>query len=478
MGQLPSVKKNFLWNFLCAGSNVVFPLLMFLYAARILKAESIGKVDFAVTFVNYFIMFASLGIPTYGIRECAAVRDNRHKLSKVVQELVLINVITTFFVSLIFLCTIFFVTRLNQELVLYLITGINLILNPFGINWLYSALEDYRYIAIRTILFKLCSLILVFVMIHSTGDYLFYAIINVISISGVNILNFLHSRKYVSYYKIQLEIKPHIKPILTFFTTSVAISFYANLDILMIGFWSGDAQVGYYSAALKIRATAATVVTILSTVLLPRLSYYAQNKKHKEFDCLLKKSFNYAVLTAMPLTLFFSICSSDSVILLAGAEFKNAGTVLLFLMPTVLFAGLSNVTGTQLLVPYGNENKLLISIIAGAVIDIILNTILIPKYAAKGAAVATSITELVVLLVQIIMSVKYIHCIVDCRTIASGVIASIISGVFLLLLNITPIENLSMQMSIKFILFMGCYLLLLILFANPFVMNILKERKI
>ena len=456
---------------------MIFPLLMFLYVARILKAESVGKVDFAITLVNYFIMFAALGIPTYGLRECAAIRDDRQHLSRVVQELLLINVITTFVVSLFFGAAIFFVPRLNQEYILYFIAGINLLLNPLGMNWLYSALEDYRYIAIRTILFKSFSFILTLIMIHSTEDYLVYAFINVISTSGVNFLNWLHSCKFVDYDKSQLEIRRHIKPIFTFFVTSIAISFYTNIDILMVGFWSGDVQVGYYSAALKIRTAAATIVTILSAILLPRLSYYAQNGRHKEFNNLLEKSFNYAILTAMPLVLFFSICSTRSVILLAGSEFNDAGLILRFLMPTVLFAGLSNVTGTQLLVPYGYENKLLISIIVGAIVDIVLNVLLIPKYAAQGAAIATSITELIVLLAQTTMSIGQIRKIVCRKTITSGLTALAVSAIFLLFLIQIPIEPLFIQVLIEFVLFMGCYFLLLILLGNPFLISMIKERR-
>ena len=476
MRYVPSIKRNFFWNVLLTASNVMFPLVVFPHISRTLLADSMGKVDFAVTLVNYFIMFAALGIPTYGIRECAAVRNNCEKLSKVVQELLFINIIITFFVSICFFITIIAVPRLKQDYILYLIIGINLLLNPLTMNWLYSALEDYRYITIRTIVLKLCSVILVYLMIHSPNDYLKYAVINVFSVSGVNFFNFFHSRKYVTYKITKLEIKRHLKAVLTFFATSVAISIYTNLDILMIGFLAGDTQVGYYSAALKIRTAAATAVTILSTILLPRLSYYATNGQYDQFDSLIQKSFNYTLLVSMPLTLFFSAYATPSIVLLSGTGFKNAGSILFCLMPTVFFAGLSNVTGTQLLVPYGKENKLFTSIVVGALVDFFLNLIFIPAFGAKGAAIATSIAEFMVLLVQIIISRKYIRKLFDYKTLISEICSLMISNVLMQHLNIIQLNSVFLYLLIKFILLIGCYLILLIIFRNPFLISVFKSR--
>ena len=178
----------------------------------------------------------------------------------------------------------------------------------------------------------------------------------------------------------------------------------------------------------------------------------------------------------MPLTLFFSAYATPSIVLLSGTGFKNAGSILFCLMPTVFFAGLSNVTGTQLLVPYGKENKLFTSIVVGALVDFFLNLIFIPAFGAKGAAIATSIAEFMVLLVQIIISRKYIRKLFDYKTLISEICSLMISNVLMQHLNIIQLNSVFLYLLIKFILLIGCYLILLIIFRNPFLISVFKSR--
>ena len=87
--QQHSVKYNFIMNFILTASNFIFPLITFPYVSRILLASGNGKVNFAASVANYFMMVASLGIPTYGIRACAKVRDDKEALSKTAQEILM-----------------------------------------------------------------------------------------------------------------------------------------------------------------------------------------------------------------------------------------------------------------------------------------------------------------------------------------------------------------------------------------------------
>lgn len=482
MNQSPSIKRNFFWNTILTVANMLFPLITFPYVSRYLQAESMGKVDFANSVVNYFIMFAALGIPTYGIRLCSSVRDNKKDLSKTVQELLFINIVTTLIAIFLLFVSIVQIPRLSQDKPLFYIIGINLILNAFGINWLYSALEEYRYISIRSFVFKIISLILIFLTIQNPEDYLKYAAISVFSITGSNILNFIHSRKYISYKYIgNYHIKRHLNSVVTFFATTVAISIYTNLDIVMLGFLSNNSQVGYYSAALKIRMVLATVVTALSTVVLPRLSYYAANGLDKDFHNLIKKSLNFTLVTAIPFTLFFTVCAKPCVLILSGNSFFDAGIVLQWLLPTVLFAGLSNVTGTQLLVPYKKEKVLLISIICGACADFLCNIFFISFWGAAGAAAATTIAEFIVLLVQIIFSKKILLTLLKDINYKSILISSAISFTVLILQNLIPYTNNMVYMMRSSVLYFGTYTLFLYLFKNPLIIEItnsLKTRRI
>lgn len=474
----PSIRRNYIYNVINTVLNVAFPLITFPYISRILLVEMVGKFDFATAVINYFIMFASLGIPTYGIRACARVRDNQILLSKTVHELLAINIVTTILTYMVFLITLKYVPQFWNNKEIILISSINLLLNALGMNWFYSALEKYQYITIRSMLFKLISLLCIFLMIHEPKDYLIYAGIHVFSISGSYILNFLYSRKLVSYKRYKnYNLKQHIIPVITFFATSVAISIYTNLDVVMLGMISGDTEVGYYSAAMKIRAAVAAFVTALSTVLLPRLSFYAANGQKKEFEILFLKSLNFTILTAVPLTLYFIFYSKSCIVLLSGSGFAEAAPVLRFLIPTVLLAGTSNVTGTQLLVPWGNENKLLVSIVCGAVLDFFLNIILIPHHGAQGAAFATLMAECMVLFIQIYFSRDFIMKQFQMISIWKKCLGSILAASLSLAVSQILPDNLLLHLAASFFIFISIYFLFLFAVKEELILELLQYLK-
>lgn len=478
MQQEKSIKKNFMFNTLLTVTTTIIPLITFPYLSRTLLVESNGKVDFATSVINYFIMFASLGIPTYGIRACAKVRDNKEKLSKTVHELLVINIFMTCITYAVFLICLLCIPRFEQEIQLMLITSINLLLNCIGMNWLYSALEEYKYITIRSLLFKLVSVICIFLFIHNPNDYKIYAVILVFSTSGSNILNFVHSRKFVKYgYAGPYNISQHFKPILTFFATTAAISIYSNLDIVMVGFISGDAEVGYYTAALKIRTALATLAVSLGTVLLPRLSYLAQNDNLNLFKNILKKSFQFMFLMAVPIVIYFMFFAQPIIRLIAGSAYLNAVPPLRYLLLTVFFAGLSNVTGTQTMVPLGMETKQLISIIAGAVVDLLLNTIFIPQYGSTGAACATAITEVVVLFIQCI----YIRKILLEIKVTKYIVKPLISAIISIILTVGIFYNLSISLWLEIFIsgafFCLIYGVVLLLTKEEFTIGVLRNLK-
>ena len=474
-----SIKVNYIYNTILTSSNLLFQLITFPYISRTLLLESSGTVAFASSVASYFTMFASLGIPTYGIRTCAKYRDDKEKLSKTVHELLAINCIMTIFALIVMFCSVLFVPKFNQYKALYFINMIGLLLNAIGMNWLYSALEKYQYITLRTMVFKGISLILIFLVIHNPEDYLKYAFILIFATGGSNICNFYNSRKYVCYKKYDsYNFKQHIKPILTLFATTVAISIYTNLDLIMIGFIKGDAEVGIYNTAIKIRSVLLTVVTSLGTVILPRLSYYVQKNNKKEYVKLVSEAIEVVLITATSFWVFFSIVAKECIVIFAGEPFIEAVTPLKLLLPILLIAGLSNVTGYQMLVPNGRESKLLNSIICGSIVDFILNIFLIPIAGAAGAAISTLITEIVVLIVQIYYVKVEIVIILKQKYISiKPTICSLLSGLIAIIVKL----NLSLDMIISLIVcgivFWVAYLVLIVLLKEPLIYSYIKRKK-
>jgi O-antigen/teichoic acid export membrane protein len=322
-------------------------------------------------------------------------------LTRTAQELLIINLIMTALSSTALFLALLFVPRLRAERTLYLLVSLSMIFNTIGMEWLYKALEQYTYITVRSIVFKIVALIAMFVLIHSREDYVIYGGITILASSASGICNFVHARRFISLRPVGgYRFRPHLKAVAVFFAMACASTVYTNLDTVMLGFMTSDETVGYYNAAVRIKSILVSIVTSLGAVLLPRASYYVERGEMDRFRQITRKALNFVFLAAVPMMIYFMVFARQGIFLLSGENYAGAVRPMQWIMPTLLFIGLSNVLGIQILVPLNREKVVLWSIIAGAAVDVVLNVALIPQYGASGAAAATSVAELVVLAVQ------------------------------------------------------------------------------
>ena len=399
-----SLKVNFIMNTILTMSAFIFPLISFPYVSRILLPEGTGKVSFATSLISYFVMFAQLGIPTYGVRACAKVRDDKRLLSKTAHELLTINLIMTAISYAALAVALIFVPRLREDRLLYIVVSATVFFTSIGMEWLYKALEQYTYIAVRSIIFKAVALVAMFVLVHEKEDYVIYGGISILASSASYVMNFFHARKYIYMRPMgRLDLRPHLKAVMVFFAMSCASTIYTHLDTVMLGFMDTDTTVGYYNAAVRIKNILVSIVTSLGTVLLPRAAYYVEHKLWDEFRDISRKAMNFTLAAATPMMLYFILFAQDGIFLLSGEEYAGSILPMQLAMPTLLFIGMSNIFGIQILVPMGKETWVLGSIICGAVVDTVLNVTLIPPFGAAGAAAANMIAEFTVMLVQIVM---------------------------------------------------------------------------
>lgn len=474
--KIHSVKYNFIMNAILTVAGIIFPLITFPYISRVLLVEGSGKVAFATSVVTYFTMFASLGIPTYGVRACAIVRDNKEKLSKTVQELLIISGGTTLLTYIVFGISLFVIPEFAQERTLLLIVGLGIGLNTIGVQWLYNALEQYSYITTCSILFKVIGMILMFLLVKESSDYQIYGGVYVIASFGSYVLNFICLRKFVTFQKTgTYQFKQHLKHIMVFFSMSAGASIYLNLDVVMLRFLQSNEAVGYYNAGIKVKTVLVTCVTSLGTVLLPRLSYYIETADKKAFQLMVGKAFRFVFVAASAVTVYFSIFARESILLLSGEAFLPAVGPMMILMPTVLLIGLSNVTGIQILTPNGREREVMYSIWGGAILDFVLNLIVIPKFSANGAALSTLLAEGMVLLLQcwFLRDVlwSYIRQ-VQCWKI---VIALAVASVMTIPVKIWIDSGVFVTLLVSAIVFFGGYAVVLLLLKEPFVSEILNS---
>lgn len=482
--KMHSVKYNFIMNSILKMSSFVFPMITFPYITRVLGADAIGKVNFANALTGYFSMAAMLGIPTYGIRICAQCRDDRNKLAQIVQELLIINIVMTVIVYIILFVLVLKIPLLYENRNLIFVLSFTISLTTIGMEWLLQAIEEYRFITYRNLVFKCFSVALIFLLVHHKEDYILYAGISMFGTVGSNILNFIRIRRYISFkLRSSYNFRRHIRPVLLFFLFSVATTVYTNLDIVMLGFMSNDRQTGYYSVAVKMKNLFVSLVTALGTVLLPRACYYVENEMDREFAESLKKAFQFVMLSSIPLVVFFMIEARDTIVFLAGEEFIDAVQSMRIILPTVFLIGCSNLIGMQILIPMGLEVCTIFSVITGAVIDLLLNMILIPQTGAVGAATGTLAAEAGVLLIQVIQirkkgKVSYIKTdLKDILKILAAVAGASVAIVAAQMKIFTDIHGYLIRFLILWSIFCGTYGILLLAVKEKMVMQIWKKIK-
>ena len=421
-----SLLSNSLYNLLYRGLNVLFPLITVTYVSRILLAEGVGRVTSAQNVAQYFVVLAALGIPNYGIREIAKKKDSEQERNKLFSELFFINLISTLVFTLAYYGMICIFPTFEDDYFLHLIVGTSVVLNAINVDWFYQGMEEYHYIAIRSFIVKIISLVLIFVFIRSLDDLVWYAGISCFAICGNNILNVLRLRKFNVRLQFKgLSFKPHMKPIMYLLASVISVELYTLLDTTMVSVICGDEEVGYYTNAMKLIKLLITFVTAIGGVLLPRLTYHHKRGEEKECSNIVSMVFSIMLFVFVPCQIGIFMISDEIICALFGSSFLEAGVTLRIASFLICTLGFSNLFGTQVLLTYGREKLLLVTTCTGAISNIAMNAIFIPMYAQNGAAFASVISETLVTLLSFIFASKFIKMKIDKKYIFYVILSSL-----------------------------------------------------
>ena len=465
--------KNFITNLIKILVNLIFPLITFPYISRILLPEGIGRITYVQSINNYFLLFINLGIPLYGIREIAKVRNNKLEKSKVFSEIFFLNIITTILGVVVYIC-FYNLNIIKNDKEIFLIFSLVLLFNFLSVDWFFQGIEDYKYITVRTVIIKILSTLFLFVFIKKSSDIYIYSIIVVFSLVGSNFFNIVRALKLVQLKLKGLNIKRHLKGIFIIFSMNLAVSIYTNLDSVMLGSYGSKYSLGIYSAAIKIIALVIGIVTSLGAVLLPRISNYIEEKKEDEIKKILEKTFSFLLFLIIPSIIGLYFTANEIILLFAGKEYLEGITTLKILSLIILFIGFSNFIGMQILYPRGEEKKVFYSVLVGAIINFSLNLYLIPRYYQNGAAFATCVAEFTVVVIQIFLGYKYLKFQKFNYNNFKFLIASFIMGAMLYFT-----QNLNLNLLLKLILKVGVgssiYILLLILLKEDNIYEFLEK---
>lgn len=402
----PSIKKNFIYNTLYEILTILSPLITSPYVSRIFGADGIGIYSYTSALASYFVLFAALGIKTYGQREIAQHRDDKKMASKLFWELELMCISTTLLSLMVWILLIVFSKDYS---IYYMVLTMSIAATAFDVSWFWRGYEEYSLIVIRNSVIKIIGIILLFTLVHEKEDLLLY--IGLIAASGLigNISMWVQLPKYlVKVNWKELRLKYHYRETMVYFVPTVATSIYTILDKAMIG-WitNNDFENGYYEQATKIVNICKTVVISLNTVLSSRICYLYSMDAHNEIKTKMKDTLNFILLVGTPMVFGVIGVAGNFVPFFFGNGFEQTVTLLYIMAPLILIIAISNFYGGLYFIPSGQRARSNKGIIAGAVVNLILNLILIYPFKSFGAAIASVAAETTITGMYIFMSQNY-----------------------------------------------------------------------
>lgn len=461
-----SIVKNYFYNLTFQIISIILPIITTPYVSRVLGAENIGIYGYTISIVTYFILFGSLGISMYAQREIAYIQDDKEKKSKLFYEILFLRFISLSISSILFY--IFFVNGNNYQ-VYYRILLLELLANAIDISWFFQGMEEFKKTFTRNIIVKIISVVSIFVFIKSSDNLVLYFVIYVLSTLIGNASLWFYLPKYLTKIKISnINIIKHIKPTLALFIPQIAIQIYTVLDKTMIGKILGDmSEVGFYEQTQKIIKILMTIITSLSTVMVPRIAKCFADKEYNKIKEYMMKSFNFIFFLAFPMMFGLMSISNNFVPVFFGEGYEKVVMLLIIMSPILIAIPFSGTIGSQYLVASKRQKEFTISVIIGASVNFILNILLIYNYKSIGASIATVIAEFTVTFVQFYFIKKTIsikNVIAMCK---NYLIAAIVMFIVCELIDCLII-NVWYSMLLQIFIGGFVYIIVLVLFKDKF----------
>lgn len=394
-----SIIKNLGYNVMYQILILIIPLITTPYISRVLGPDAIGAQSYTYSIVNYFVLFAMLGINNYGNRSIAMIKDDDEKLSKTFTSIYCLQIIMSIIMLMIYI--IFFIVIKSNYKIFFVIQSLYIIATALDINWFFFGMEQFRLTVIRNTIIKIISMISVFVFVKDSNDIYIYSLILSLGVLLSNIILWKFISNHTKFTKVTKDdIKQHIKPVLILFIPIIAISIYKIMDKVMLGSISGINQVGLYENSEKITSIPMSLIVAVGTVMMPKMANLESKGKVNESKRYI--SISMEIFMCIAIGAMFGLVGVSEILIpiFLGEKFIQSIDVVRLLSITLVFLSWANIIRTQFLIPKKMDQIYIVSTILGAILNFIINLALIPQYGAIGAAVGTIVAEASVALYQ------------------------------------------------------------------------------
>lgn len=393
MQNAPSIKKNFAYKSVLTLSTYVMSFITFPYVSRVLGVERLGLVNFVDNTVNYFLLFATLGVGLLGVREIAGAKSDMERQSKIFSNILGMNLLFTILTLTAYVAAIFLVPRFHQSSELFFIGTAKILFTAFLVEWFFTGIENFKYITIRSLLVKLLYVLAVFIFVKTRDDYKLYFILTVGVVVVNATINMVYVRKFVNISVADLFKFMYVRENITIGVYTIMTSMYTTFNVMYLGLATDNTQVGYYTTAFKLFYVIYGLFSSFASVMLPRMSSLISDGNYDRFNALINRSFSLIVMFSIPLVLCCIILAPQIILLLSGAGYEGAIIPMRIIMPVVVLAGIDQVLAVQIIMPMKKDNVLLTASILGAVVCLATNFIFVKYLQCVGTALALLLAQ-------------------------------------------------------------------------------------
>lgn len=401
MSKKNTLFKNTIFKSLLNVVNIVVPLIIGPYIIRLLDVDLYGTYNRVLSEFQVFMVFASFGVYTLGVREISKVRDDEKKVSKLFTNLFVISLMSNLLIMVIYILYVILTSSGTAQMI-YFVLNIQIIANIFYVEFVNEALENYKFITIKSIIVKIIYLISILLFIKNPDDVVIYAIVVSATIFLNNIISFIYAKSKIKFDFSNLKFKKYIKPLLAVLVISNVELLYGQLDRVLLGKFVSDVSVTVYYTAYYLVSTLASIPYSIINVSIPRLSYILKNETQEKYEEKLANSISSLLFIIVPMCLGVFVLSKEIVILYAGEKYTNITIPLMVACISRIFISLESVMNNLVMYPNDKENRILKITALCGVSNLCVNFLLIGLniFNPITALVTTGLAELSVFIIH------------------------------------------------------------------------------
>ena len=389
------VIKNYLYNLSYQILTIILPIITVPYVTRIFTSEDLGNYVFYSSIVNYFSLFAMLGVAVYGTKQIAAASD----VSSTFWNIYAIQFIASLLSLIAYVIAVISIPNMGG--IIPIILGVVLFSKMIDISWLFAGKEDFKKITLRNTVVKLSGVISIFTLVKSSEDLYLYAFLIIVFDFLGQFVMWVPAKKFIKYPSFNIKlIKKNFHPIVLLFLPQVAISLYVVLDKTLLGILGSYSDVGIYEQGQKLTSILITVVSSLGAVMLPRVANLLSEKKEKEAQNMVRFSFILYNLIIFPMIFGLIAVNEVFVKLFLGENFQDVKYVLYIIVFNIMFIGWTNILGYQVLVARNKNKEFMLSTTIPAFVSVVVNIVVIPFFGYIGASITSVVVEILVFTIQ------------------------------------------------------------------------------